>query len=163
MEETYRPLLHEIFIKVNNAKDKARKVAVLKKYETDGLRKLLKAAFDPSIKWLLPSGTVPYIANEAPEGTNHSRLETESRTLNNFVSMEVDGKTYVGNPKLNNMKREMLFIQLLEGLCVGEAEVLLAARDKNLYKKYKGLNSNNVRAAFGWDENFMKPGVKKVA
>lgn len=163
MQETYRPLFHEIFTKVNNANVKEKKVAILKQYESEGLKKLLKAALDPNIKWLLPEGEVPYIANEAPEGTEHTRLETEAKKLNNFVALEVDGNTYVGNPGINTARREMMFIQLLEGLCKAEAEVLIAAKDKVLYKQYKGLNANNVREAFGWGENFMAPGVEKVS
>ena len=47
-----------------------------------------------------------------------------------------------------------LFIQLLEGLSAGEAECMCLAKDKSLHRKYKGLNANTVREAFGWDENF---------
>ena len=60
------------------------------------------------------------------------------------------------------MKREQLFIQLLEGLPEQEAKLVIAAKDKKLSKIYKGLNANTVREAFGWDENFMKPGVSRV-
>ena len=86
----------------------------------------------------------------------------ESRKLNNYVSLTHEGKTHVGNPALNGMKRETLFIQLLEGLTEGEAKVLLAAKDKKLHKSYKGLTANTVREAYGWDENFMKPGISRV-
>ena len=155
--ETYRPLFHEIFAKVNNAKDKPKKVKVLQQYDSDGLRKLLKATFDPKIKWLLPEGNVPYIPNEAPDGTEHSRLELEARTFKNYVGVEQqDGTIISGNEGLNRMKREMLFITLLEGLSAGEAEVLLAAKDNTLNKKFKGLNANTVKAAFNWDDEFMR-------
>ncbi|SVC76250.1 uncharacterized protein METZ01_LOCUS329104, partial [marine metagenome] len=69
--ETYAPLFHEIFTKVNNAKDKPKKVAVLRQYRTEALENFLMAAFNPSITWLLPEGNVPYIPNEAPDGTEH--------------------------------------------------------------------------------------------
>ena len=52
MDETYRPLVNEIFTKVNNAKDKPKKIAVLKKYDTPQLWAVFKAAFDPAISWL---------------------------------------------------------------------------------------------------------------
>ena len=155
--ETFRPLFHEIFAKVKNAKDKPKKVKVLKQYDSDGLRKLLKASFDPKIKWLLPEGDVPFIANDAPAGTEHSRLELEARTFKNYVGVEQqDGTIISGNEGLNRMKREMLFISLLEGLTQGEAEVLLAAKDNTLNKKYKGLNANTVKEAFNWDDEFMR-------
>jgi len=160
--ETYRPLVHEIFTKVNNAKDKPKKIKVLQQYNSDGLRKILKAAFDPQITWLLPPGKVPFVPNEVPEGTEHTRLEHEARTLKNFVALTVNGETHEGNPNLNAMRREQLFIQLLEGLHVGEAEIVLASKDKSLNKKYKGLNASTVKAAFGWDDNFMSPGVPRL-
>ena len=160
--ETYTPLFHEIFMKVNNAKDKPKKIKVLQQYNTPGLRKILKAAFDPQIKWLLPVGAVPYVANESPEGLEHTRLEAEAKSLKNFVALVVDGKTIEGNENLNVMRREQLFIQLLEGLHVSEAEIVLAAKDKTLNKKYKGLNAATVKSAFGWDDNFMRAGVSRL-
>ena len=75
--------------------------------------------------------------------------------------MVVDGKELPANTTLNNMKRETLFIQLLEGLCEGEAKLLVNIKDQNLNRIYKGLNSLVVREAFGWEENFMPPGVAR--
>ena len=54
------PLLHEILTKVNNAKDKPAKIAVLKKNDSVPLRQVIKGAFDPKIKWDLPEGVPPY-------------------------------------------------------------------------------------------------------
>ncbi|BCU97631.1 MAG: hypothetical protein CM15mV18_0080 [uncultured marine virus] len=59
------PLLHEILTKVNNAKDKPSKIAVLKKNDSVPLRQVLKGAFDPNIKWALPEGTPVYKENDA--------------------------------------------------------------------------------------------------
>ena len=60
----------------------------------------------------------------------------------------------VGNPDLNTMKREMMFIQLLEGLHEKEALLLIDAKNGAINKKYKGLNATTVCEAFGWNENF---------
>ena len=166
MEETYRPLLHEIFTQVNNAKDKPKKIAVLKKYDTPQLRAILKAAFDPAIAWMLPEGDVPFIANDAPEGTEHTRLEHETRTLQNYLSLEVEDKVMPANSTLNPMKRETMFIQLLEGLCENEARLLIDIKNRVVHRKYKGLNGTVVKEAFGWNDEFMPPGVprfKRVA
>ena len=156
--ETFTPLYHEIFAKVNNAKDKPKKVAVLRKYDTPNLRNFLMCAFNPDIEWMLPEGDVPYMPNDAPDGTDHSVLSQEVRAIHNYVKRKVTGSDtedwVMGNPNLNAAKREMLFIQLLEGLSAGEAECMCLAKDKTLHRKYKGLNANTVREAFGWDENF---------
>ena len=53
------PMMHEIAMKVNNAKDKPRKLKVLQEHDSVPLRQILKGAFDPKIEWLLPPGDVP--------------------------------------------------------------------------------------------------------
>ena len=154
--ETYSPLFHEIFTKVNNAKDKPKKVAVLRQYRSEALEHFLMAAFNPSITWLLPEGDVPYIPNEAPDGTEHTRLSHEARKLHHYVQREGTPQgSFLGNPDINSAKREMMFIQLLEGLSAGEAEDLCLAKEQSLNKKYKGLNANVVREAFGWNADFV--------
>ena len=158
MEETYRPLFHEIFTKINNAKDKPKKVAVLRQYRSASLEMFLKAAFDPQITWLVPAGDVPYMPNDAPDGTEHTLLEREASKLHNYVQRETPDGPLPGNPNLNSMKREMMFVQLLEGLSQGEADCLCLAKDQKLNRKFKGLTANLIKEAFGWDENFVQIG-----
>ena len=157
VQETYRPLTHEMFMKINNKKDRPGKIKILQQYDTPGLRMILKAAFDPKIVWLLPDGDVPFITNDAPDGTEHSRLETEARTLQNYLGIRQDnGAVNPAKPEVNNMKREMLFIQLLEGLSAGEAQVLLSIKNKTLNKTYKGLNASSVKEAFNWNDDYLR-------
>jgi len=139
---------HEILLKVNNAKDKPKKLKVLQHYDTAELRMVLKAGFDPKIEWLLPEERPPYQENEGPEGTEHTYLKREARRLYHFIKG--------GNPNLSQNKREAMFVQILEGLTKEEADLLIAAKDKQLNKKYKGLTANLVKEAFNWNDNFMK-------
>ena len=157
VDETYRPLLHEMFTKINNKKDRPGKIKILQQYDTQGLRMVLKAAFDPKIVWLVPEGNVPYIANDAPDGTEHTRLEQQARTLQNYVGVKQEnGAVNPAKPEINTMRREMLFIQLLEGLSAGEAEVVVAVKNKTLNKSYKGLNASTVKEAFNWNDDFLR-------
>jgi|TARA_B100001971_G_C18045994_1_gene460240 hypothetical protein len=157
VQETYRPLLHEMFTKINNKKDRPGKIKILQQYDTNGLRMVLKAAFDPKIVWLVPEGDVPYITNDAPDGTEHTRLEQQARTLQNYVGVKQEnGAVTPAAPQINNMKREMLFIQLLEGLSAGEAEVLISVKNKTLNKTYKGLNASTVKEAFNWNDDYLR-------
>ena len=110
---------------------------------------ILKGAFDPKIEWDLPEGTPPYIANEAPAGTEHTFLEVEAKRLYNFA--------VGGNDQLNKIRKETLFIQMLEGLHADEAKVLIDVKNKSLNKTYKGLTSEMVKEAFGWNADFVKP------
>ena len=144
-----KELISEIFTKINNAKDKPKKIEVLRQYDTPGMRMILKGAFDPKIEWELPEGTPPYIENEAPAGTEHTYLEVEARRLYNFAKG--------GNNTINKIRKETLFIQMLEGLHASEAKVLIDVKNKSLNKTYKGLTSDMVKEAFGWNANFVKP------
>ena len=122
-------LINEVLQKVSNAKTKPEKVKLLKEYNTNALRSILIANFDDSIVSLLPPGEVPYTPNDAPEGTEHTVLEKEYRKLYLFFKG--------GSSTLKQSKREELFIQMLEGLTEGEAEVLVLVKDKKLGKRWK--------------------------
>jgi len=141
-------LFSEIATRVNNAKDKPRKLKVLQDNDSVALRQVLKGAFDPNIKWLLPKGEVPYTVNEAPLGTEHTLLSQEAKRLYLF--------TEGGDSTISQTKREMLFIQLLEGLSAEEAAFLIAVVNQKVNNEYKGFTANLVKEAFGWDDNFMK-------
>ena len=122
-------LINEVLQKVSNAKTKPQKVKLLQQYNTNALRSVLIANFDESIVSLLPPGEVPYTPNDAPEGTEHTVLEKEYRKLYLFFKG--------GSSTLKQSKREELFIQMLEGLSEGEAEVLVLIKDKKLGKRWK--------------------------
>ena len=142
------PLLHEILIKVNNAKDKSKKIEVLRENDSVPLRQILKGAFDPKIKWDLPEGTPPYKENDAPAGTEHTTLHQEARRLWHFV----EG----ADQKLSKSKKETMFIQMLEGLHEQDAEVLMAIKNKTLNNAYKGLTANLVKETFNWNDDFVR-------
>jgi len=144
--KTYTPLLSEVLKKVNNAKTKDKKVAVLKEHDTQPLRIIIKGSFDPKIVWMLPEGNVPYKPNESEEGTEHTVLAREARKLYHYVKG--------GNDRLPTTKRETMFIQLLEGLHKSEAELVINAKDKKLHQIYKGLSAAVVKEAFNWNDNF---------
>ena len=85
MADNYALSYHEILTKVNNAKDKPKKLEVLRRYDTNELRSFLKGAFDPTLVWLLPEGRPPYTPNEAPMGTEHSWLKQEVKRMFHFL------------------------------------------------------------------------------
>ena len=121
-------LMHEVLQKVSNAKTKKEKIKLMQEYNTNALRMLFIINFDDSVVSLLPPGDVPYTPNEAPEGTEHTILEKEARLLHHF---------FKGGSNVKQAKRESMFIQMLEGLSAGEAEVLTLAKDKKIGKRWK--------------------------
>ena len=142
------PLYSEIAMKVNNAKGKPRKLKVLRDHDSISLSQVLRGAFDPKIEWALPKGEVPYSVNDAPIGTDHTILAQEAKRLYLFIKG--------GDNTVKQNKRELLFVQLLEGLSAEEAEFLVAVVNKKVNNKYKGFTANLVKEAFNWDDNFMK-------
>jgi len=143
------PLLYsEIANKVNNAKDKPRKLKVLQDNDSVALRQVLRGAFDSKIEWAIPKGDVPYTVNEAPVGTDHTILSQEAKKLYMFVKG--------GDNTIKQSQKELIFIQMLEGLCAEEAEFLITVVNQKVNNKYKGFTANLVKEAFDWDDNFMK-------
>tara|TARA_B100000035_G_scaffold65805_1_gene53552 strand:+ start:1702 stop:2133 length:432 start_codon:yes stop_codon:yes gene_type:complete len=131
-------LLHEVLQKVSNAKTKAQKIKLLQSHNTPALRQILIANFDESIISMLPAGEVPFTANDAPEDTEHTKLVHEYRKLYLF---------FKGGATISQSRRETLFIQLLEGLHKGEADVLCLMKDKKIGKRWK-ITKQCVEEAF---------------
>ena len=135
-----RLLISEILRKVSNAKTKKEKVDLLRKHNSSALRQLLIWNFDESVVSMIPEGDVPYTPNDAPVGTDHTRLETEYRGFYRFVKG--------GQDKLPSLKRETMFVQLLEGLSAEEAELLCLVKDGKLNDKYKRITKAVISEAF---------------
>ena len=148
VQETYTPLLSEVLKKVHNAKTKEKKIELLRQYDCEPLRMVIKSSFDPNIEWLIPEGEVPYKQNEAEDGTEHTMLRKEARKLYRFLKG--------GDDATPRFKKENMFIQMLEGLHKTEAQLLVDAKDKKLHQVYKGLSDNVVKEAFGWNDNYTR-------
>lgn len=123
------PFQFEILELASKQRTIAKKIEVLQKYRNDGLVSILIWNFDESVISLLPPGVVPYKENEVPVGTDHTSLRREYRQLYHFVKG--------GNDSLSSLRRETMFIQMLEGLHPKEAELLCLVKDKQLTTKYK--------------------------
>ena len=121
-------LISEVIKKASNAKTKAEKIKILQENNSQALRSVLKWNFEPAIVSDIPEGDVPFKRNDAPMGTEHTMLEREGRNLWRFIK---------GANSLTRFKREQLFIQLLEGLHQGEAEVLTLMKDRKIGKRWK--------------------------
>ena len=123
------PFMSEILELVHKQRSKAKKIQVLKEYRDDALTALLIWNFDPSVISALPDGPVPYTPNDVTEGTDHTSLRREWKNLYHFIKG--------GNDELNNIRRESMFVQMLEGLHPKESDLICLVKDKELTKKYK--------------------------
>lgn len=140
---------------VSKQRSNAKKVELLKTYEHDSLKSIFIWNFDESVISLLPDGDVPYGDAEDQSvysGTLSDNIRREAAGGESATGQDMDGrgKTSLrreyqnlyhfvqgGNPSLNNIRREMMFINLLRGLHPLEAEVLILTKDKKLTDKYK--------------------------
>ena len=137
--------LHEFFTEVEKEKSINKKAEMLKERDTIGLKAILRATFDDTIKWLVPNTTPPYEANDAPEwDLADQRLEKAAEKLGQFV--QVNGVLPDQGQNVNQVRREQIFIQLLEALHPTEAKILLWSIKGKM--PYKGLTKNLVNKAF---------------
>ena len=130
--------VHEIFSAIDSQRTKAKKIEILQQYSAENhLKALLIWNFDESIQSALPDGTVPYqpLTEEATGKAGktgmppHSTLRKEWTKLYNFVKG--------GNDGMNKLKKETMFINILESLHPQEAEILCLVKDKKLQTRYK--------------------------
>jgi hypothetical protein len=151
------PFVFEIFNLTSKQRSNAKKVEILQKYSHPSIQTLFVWNFDDSIISILPEGDVPY----ASVDDQNSFSGTISEKINDAVSkMEELGsnslgsqdqgrssirKEYTkfynfvkgGNDGLSSLRRETMFINLLQGLHPLEAEILCLVKDKILETKYK--------------------------
>lgn len=130
------PTVSSVLKEVDEKKTKKEKIEHLRYHRQNKVMiRLLKYVFDPKIKFALPEGTPPYKPSEFEEP---SALYREDRRLYLFI----EG----GNPDLNPVRREMLFIEVLETVHPDDAKLLLAVKDKTL--PYKSITEKIVKEAF---------------
>ena len=161
------PFVFEVLEAASKQRTKARKIEVLQKYAHNSIMALLIWNFDESVISLLPEGDVPY----GNTREDNSVTGTLSDKINDAVGMMAEsgstslgsqdlGKASIrkeftkfynflkgGNSGLSSLRRETMFINILEGLHPLEAEILILTKDKKLTDKYK-ITKDVVSAAY---------------
>lgn len=132
--------VYEILNEVANAKTDEDRKAILYYNNNYGLRQILKAAFDPKIKFVIKK-VPPYKPSDAPIGLSDTNLHKEVNRLYLFE----EGNPGV-SPNLTQQRKEQLLVQMLESLEAKEAVVLSNALLKNL--KVPGLTKKIVEEVF---------------
>ena len=135
-----RKTFHDIFTEVGKATKKSDKIAILQKHSSAQLKLVLGMTYDPRVEWLLPEGEPPYKPMDKASD-QESGLFSESRKLYLFV--KGDSPT---QKNLKPIRREQLFVNMLESIDPDDAKVLLAMKERKL--PYKGLTRNLVAEAF---------------
>ena len=158
LELPLKPFAFEVFHLASKQRSKAKKVEVLKRYEDSSLKALFIWNFDETIVSVLPEGEVPYTGYDEQttySGTLTTKISEEIRRMHETGSFSLgatdkEGHTTIrreyvnfyhflkgGNDSLNNIRRETMFINILEGLHPLESEIIVLVKDKRLEEKYK--------------------------
>ena len=131
-------LISDILHQVSLAKTNEEKVKILKANNTLALRDVLRASYDESIVFLLPEGKPPYRSFVSNEGTSPTDL---LRSTTRFTYLVKGGQ----GDKLTAVKRESIFISILEGIDPADAEVVCLMKDKKLQEKFPGITKDLVK------------------
>ena len=151
------PFIFEILQVVNKQKSNARKVEALQKFNDPALKVVLIWNFDESVISLLPPGEVPYAATSEQNsfgGTLSAKIGDAVSKMgelgSNSLGSQDQGRSSIrkeyqrfynfvkgGNDSLSSLRRETMFINILQGLHPLEAEILMLCKDKKLGEKYK--------------------------
>jgi len=159
------PFVFEILELASKQRNNAKTVEVLKTYEHDSLKTVLIWNFDPTVISLLPQGEVPYgdvkdqnvysgtlsdnLLKEVAGGESATVQDLQGRGRTSLRREYKNLYHYVkgGNDTLSTIRREMMFINVLQGLHPKEAQLLILTKDKKLTDKYK-VTFENVKEAF---------------
>lgn len=151
------PFAFEVLNLVNDQRINLKKVEVLQKYKDPSLLSILIWNFDESLTSSLPEGIVPYSSvgeQGAFTGTLTGKIDDAvskmSEIGSNSLGSQDQGFSTIrkeyskfynfikgGNDGLSSMRRETMFINILQGLHPLEAEILCLVKDKKLETKYK--------------------------
>ena len=159
------PFVFEVLDLTSKQKTKPKRIEALKYYEHDSIKSILIWNFDESVKSLLPEGDVPYgdgeqqqifsgtlsdnIAREAAGGESATGQDLDGRNKTSLRREWVNLYNFVegGNNNINGMRREVIFINMLQGLHPKEAELLVKVKDKKLTELYN-IPFDIVKAAY---------------
>jgi hypothetical protein len=132
-------LIPELFKKIEDTTNKAAQVSLLRSNSHPALKDILRINFDADVVTLLPKGAPTYEKDDAPAGYSPSSLFKGYRKFKYFF------KGPIGN-QCKPIRREGIFLSLIESMHPSESEVLIQAKDKSL--KIKGLTGALVDEAF---------------
>jgi len=150
------PFSFEVLNLVSKQSSNVKKIELLKRYDHPSLKAIFIWNFDETVTSLLPEGEVPYAATSEQNsfsGTLSKKIEDAVSKMNemgsNSLGSQDQGRSSIrkefqkfynfvkgGNNGLSSIRRESMFINILQGLHPLEAEILILVKDKKLNTKY---------------------------
>jgi hypothetical protein len=118
--------VYEVIEEAQKKRTKAGKIDVFRNNDSWALRDVLRGTFDTSIEWNLPPGEPPY---EPAESHNHpTELTRENTKFKYFI------RGFRVSESMSTIKRESLFIGLLEGVHPDDAKLVIDMTNKTAPK-----------------------------
>ena len=161
------PFSFEVLNLVSKQRSNAKKVELLQRYDHPSLKTIFIWNFDETVISILPQGEVPYAATSEQNsfsGTLSEKItdavDKMSELGSNSLGSQDQGRSSIrkeyqkfynfvkgGNDGLSSLRRESMFINILQGLHPLEAEILILVKDKKLETKYK-ITKQNISEAY---------------
>ena len=158
----------EIFDLITKERSKSRRVEALRKFEHPSLKALFIWNFDETVISALPPGDVPYASvgeqdaySGTVSGTVTDAVKKMEELKSNSLGSQDQGQSSIrrefkkfynfikgGNDGLSNLRRETIFINIVQGLHPREAEILCLVKDKKLEEKYKAITKEIISQAY---------------
>ena len=135
---TAKPLISEVLKNVNKLGTKGDRVKYLQEQDCTALKDILRINFDETVSLSLPDGEPPFKKFDVSGEKLPKELRFEYPKFRNFVQ--------AATPKLNQFKRETIFIDLLESVHPNDAVLFCEAKDKNIKLKY--VTKAMIKTAF---------------
>jgi len=132
-------LISDIFKEIEKTTGRKNKIAKLKEYESNNaFMQILEAVCDVRVVFELPEGAPPF---NSPEDMidNTGGLYQEMRKMYIFTKNR-------RSAEIHSIKRERIFIEMLESIHPEDAKLMLGVKDKKL--PYKGITTKLIEEAF---------------
>ena len=140
------PMVHELLEAVDSERVKAKKLEILRTHGDDSFKMVMIWNFDESVISVLPEGNVPYEPVEGDVQASKEQGVPQRTTIRN-AARQFYRFVKGGDDQLNKIKRESIFINILQTLPQPEAEILILVKDKALNTKY-GITKELVAEAY---------------
>lgn len=135
---------YEVFSGLSEIGSFHDRVNHLRENSSFAIRTILQCNFSSHIRLDLPDGSPPFNRDNLPLGNSMGRIDKAIKVLGR-IAISPGQSPSVG---LGRIKKETLFIQLLEAVNENDADVIIAMKDKTLSQKFPVLDETLVKAAF---------------
>lgn len=135
---------HEVFSEVDKLESFHDRVAYLRENASFAVKTILQCNFAPTIGLDLPEGSPPYRKDVMPADLTPARIDKAIKVLGKIAIFPGQAPA----KGLEGMKKQTLFINLLESINEDDAEAILLMKEKQLTTKYPTIDETLVKTAF---------------